>query len=107
MSISLRAVGTDVLGAALDGRAVDPSRYRFRTPEWGISFGAPPDSGFRLRLTVPAGVAPTLEMVTQRAGLPTGAGLAIPDRPANVVPSQTGDLSMVHRIVRHAGSPQP
>ncbi|MFN0179876.1 MAG: M28 family peptidase [Gemmatimonadales bacterium] len=108
VSIGIRVLGAEVIAAALDDRMVDPSRYRYRTPEWGISFGAPPDSGFRLRLTVPAGgAAPTLDMVTQRAGLPAGAGLAIPARPANVVPSQTGDMSLVHRVVRHAAGPPP
>ncbi|HEX9164296.1 MAG TPA: M28 family peptidase [Gemmatimonadales bacterium] len=93
-SILMRVVGDTVLAASLDGRAVDRSRYRFQTPEWAMSYGAPPDSGFRLDLTLPATAEPDLELVSQRPGL---EGIAVPARPASVVTSHSGDVRLVYR----------
>jgi hypothetical protein len=101
-SITMRVAGAEVLAAALDGRPVDRSRYRYQTPGWGITYWAPPDSGFRLELTVPAEGIPEIELVTLYAGLP---GVALPERPANVLPSQTGDVRLAYRRVSLAAVP--
>jgi hypothetical protein len=95
-SISMRVVSGPVLAASLDGRSVDRSRYRYQTPEWAMNYWAPPDSGFRLELTVPGTAKPAIELVAQRPGL---AGIVVPTRPAHVVTSGLGDVRLVYRRV--------
>ncbi len=97
--IGIRAVGTRVLSATVDGRPIDPSRYRQQSPVWFINYSAPSDSGFKLGLVVPAGSAPVFELVSQVPGLPAIPGVTIPSRPAHVVPSQMGDVSVVYRKI--------
>jgi hypothetical protein len=102
-TVTMRVVGTEVLSSSVEGRPVDRSRYRYQSPEWAMTYWAPPDSGFRLGLVLPAGGAARLELVTQRQGLD---GVTLPPRPAHVVPSQTGDIRLAYRSVSLA-SPSP
>jgi hypothetical protein len=94
-SVALRARG--VLAAAIDGRAVDTTRYRARRVEWTMSYWAVPDSGAIVDLTLRAGVKLELELVSRRPGLPMLEGVTIPPRPAAIVPIQYGDVTMVRR----------
>ena len=96
-AVLLHVTGTPVLAAAIDGRVVDPSRYRFKTPEWQLTYWGPAESGFTVSLTVAAGTRPVLELIAQSAGLPILPGITIPPRPVGVLPSQTGDMTVVYR----------
>lgn len=95
-AVTVRVDSAEVLAASVDGRVVDRSQYRIPTPEWSINYSAPPDSGFRLDLTVADGALPTLELVAYRFGL---GEVAIPPRPSQVVTSHYGDLRVVYRRV--------
>jgi len=53
-----------------------------------VAFALPPASHF------------TFELAAQRDGLPPIPGVSIPPRPADVVPSQMGDVNIVHRLRR-------
>jgi hypothetical protein len=99
LNVDMRSVVGTVLVAAVDGRVVDTTRYRRRTPQWTLSYAAPPDSGFTLALTMPRGARITLELSAQSAGIAPLAGLSIPPRPEDVVPIQTGDQTDIYRRV--------
>jgi hypothetical protein len=92
----MRAYGAKVLASAIDGRAVDTTRYRSRTRHWVMEYWAIPDSGAMIELTIPVGPHIVLELAARRPGLPAIPGLAIPPRPSYVVPSQSGDVSIVY-----------
>jgi hypothetical protein len=95
--LGIRVTGSPVISAAIDGRAVDTTRYRLGTQEWSLRYWAPSDAGALLRLTVPAGSTPTLEILARSPGVPTLPGVTISPRPANVVPVQSGDVTIVCR----------
>ena len=99
LNVDMRSVVGTVLVAAVDGRVVDTTRYRRRTPQWTLSYAAPPDSGFTLALTMPRGARITLELSAQSAGIAPLAGLSIPPRPEDVVPIQIGDQTDIYRRV--------
>ncbi len=96
-AIGIEVTGSPVLTATVDGRVVDPSKYRYRSPDWQLTYWAPADSGFTLSLVVPNDAKPVVTLTRQVAGLPTLPGVTIPPRPAGVLPSQTGDISVVYR----------
>jgi hypothetical protein len=95
----MRSVAGTVLAAAVDGRAIDTTRYRHKTPHWTLSYAAPPDSGFALALTIPRGDKITLEISAQSAGIGSFSALSIPRRPDDVVPVQSGDQTDIYRRV--------
>jgi hypothetical protein len=99
-TITLRANETRVLASAVDGRAIDPTRYRGSVRLWNLTYTAPPDSGFTLALTVPAGGGVALDLVTRNGKVPALNGIAIANRPPDVVTAQTGDGTMIFRTVR-------
>jgi hypothetical protein len=96
--LTLRASGARVLRTAIDARVADTTRFRRRSPTWSWSFWAVPDSGAVFSLAVPPGTHFDLAMIARRPGLPPS--VVVPPRPANVVPQQTGDVSVVYRTVR-------
>ncbi len=97
--IEMYAVDGIVLAASIDGRVIDTTRYRRPSPKWDMSYSAPPDSGFVLELTMPRGAKTTLDLTAQSAGIAPLSGVTIPPRPENVVPVQSGDVTMIHRRV--------
>lgn len=99
LEIEMRSVDGAVLGAAVDGRVIDASRYRRPSPQWELSFNAPPDSGFTVELTMARGAKTTLELSAQSAGIAPLPGVVIPRRPDDVVPVQSGDATIIHRRV--------
>ena len=99
LNVEMRAVGSTVLAAAVDGRAIDTTSYRRKTPQWTLSYAAPSDSGFTLALTMPRGAKITLELSAQSAGIPPLTDLSIPPRPDDVVPVQSGDQTDIYRRV--------
>jgi hypothetical protein len=99
-TISVRANETRVLRAAVDGRDIDTSRYRGGARSWALTYSAPPDSGFALVLTVPARSGVSLDVTARSRGLPRLDGIAFPQRPADVVTVQTGDVTIIHRTIR-------
>jgi hypothetical protein len=88
-----------VISAAIDGRAIDTTRYRLYTREWTLWYWAPSDSGALLSLIVPTGSTPKLEVLACSLGIPTLADVTILPRPANVVPAESGDVTIVCRRV--------
>jgi len=99
-SIRIWAVDTPVLAAEVDGNAIDASRYRAHFARWTLGYVAPPDKGFTLKLTVPRDTLAKFDLMARSFGLPQIAGVVIPQRPAGVVPFQTGDITVVYRRVR-------
>jgi hypothetical protein len=98
-ALGMRVTDAPVISAAIDGRAIDTTRYRLHTREWTLWYWAPSDSGAQLSLIVPAGSTPKLEILAYSLGIPTLPGITIPPRPANVVPVQSGDVTIVCRRV--------
>ncbi len=99
-SLSMRARGAPVLTSSIDGRIVDTTRYRTRFPDWVMQYGAVPDSGAVIALSIPLGTHIDLDLASSTPGLPALPGVVVPPRPANVVPSQDGDVSVVYRVFR-------
>jgi hypothetical protein len=98
-ALGMRVTDAPVISAAIDGRAIDTTRYRLHTREWTLWYWAPSDSGALLSLIVPAGSTPKLEILAYSLGIPTLPGVTILPRPANVVPVQSGDVTIVRRRV--------
>ena len=98
-ALGMRVTDALVIGAAVDGRSIDTKRYRLRTPDWTLRYWAPSDSGAIVSLSVPAASTPKLEIVARSPGIPALPGVTILPRPANVVPVQSGDLTLVRRCV--------
>jgi hypothetical protein len=97
IALGMRVTDAPVISAAIDGRAIDTTRYRLHTRDWTLWYWAPSDSGARLSLIVPVGSTPKLEILAYSLGIPTLPGVTIPPRPANVVPVQSGDVTIVRR----------
>jgi hypothetical protein len=93
----MRASGARVLTSSIDGRVVDTTRYRTRSHDWRMQYWAVPDTGAIVALTVPAGGHIDFDVAARRPGIPSVPGVTIPPRPPYVVPSQTGDVSIVYR----------
>ena len=100
LSVSVSADSGMIVSAAVDGRGIDRSRYRSRAPRWTLEYVAPGDSGFTLRLVLPAQSAPALQVLARRPGVPKVTGLEIPARPAGVLPIQNGDQTIVYKRVQ-------
>jgi hypothetical protein len=97
--LAMRVTDAPVISAAIDGRAIDTMRYRLHTRTWTLWYWAPSDSGALLSLIVPPGSTPRLEILACSLGIPALPGVTIAPRPANVVPVQSGDVTIVCRRV--------
>lgn len=93
----MHARGAPVLTSSIDGRVVDTTRYRRHTTEWVMQYWAMPDTGAIVALSIPTGAKIEIELAARRPGIPVIPGVTIPARPPSVVPSQTGDVSIVYR----------
>jgi hypothetical protein len=93
----MRARGAKVLTSSIDGRVVDTTRYRLRARDWVMQYWAVPDTGAIIALSIPAGDRIDFDLAARRPGIPPVPGVTIPTRPPYVVPSQTGDVSIVYR----------
>ena len=89
-----------VLTSSIDGRVVDTTRYRRRTRDWVIQYWAVPDTGAIVALSIPAGGHIDFDLAARMPVIPPVPGVTIPPRPPYVVPSQTGDVSIVYRQLR-------
>lgn len=97
-ALILRASGAPIVRTAIDARVVDTTRFRHHGRVWTWEYWAVPDSGAVFSLAVPPGSHLDVAMLARRPGLPPS--VTIPARPADVVPRQTGDVSVVYRAVR-------
>jgi hypothetical protein len=95
-ALVMRARGAKVLTSSIDGRVVDTTRYRNRDRDWVMEYWAVPDSGATIALSIPAGGHIDFDLAARRPGIPSVPGVTIPPRPPYVVPSQTGDVSIVY-----------
>ena len=93
----MRARGAKVLTSSIDGRVVDTTRYRYRARDWVMEYWSVPDTGAIVALSIPAGGHIDFDLAARRPGIPAVPGVTIPPRPPHVVPSQTGDVSIVYR----------
>ena len=100
-ALMMRARGSKVLTSSIDGRAVDTTRYRLRARDWVMQYWAVPDTGAIVALTIPADGRIDFDLAARLPGIPALPGVKIPQRPAYVVPSQTGDVSIVYRQLRY------
>jgi hypothetical protein len=100
ISLTMRASGAQVLESSIDGRVVETSRYRDRTPDWIMEYWAVPDSGATIAFTIPAQAHLDISLAARRQGIPSIAGVSIPPRPSYVVQSQSGDVNIVYRAFR-------
>lgn len=100
LAVSLSADGGAIAAASVDGRAIDRSRYRSRSTRWSLDYIAPGDSGFTLRLELPPGSKPALQVLARRPGIPALSGLTLPTRPEGVLPINSGDQSIVYKRVQ-------
>ena len=96
----MRARGARVLASSIDGRVVDTTRYRYRSRDWVMQYWAVPDTGAIVALSIPDGDHMDFDLAARRPGIPPISGVVIPPRPADVVPSQTGDVGIVYRELR-------
>ena len=101
LTTQLHVVGTPVLRAAIDGRVIDTTRFRYAQKEWQFSFAGPPDSGVVYAFTLPRDAHPSIEVLSAWAGLPTMPGVTIPARPVGTIPVQQGDIRIVRRRVTY------
>ena len=102
-TITMRALRTRVVRASIDGRPIDTSRYRQAASEWSLGYSGPPPAGVKLGLTVPAGSAVSLDLLTRTPGVPPFETLHVPPLPPrlpDVVTVQTGDVTLVHRTLK-------
>jgi hypothetical protein len=95
-SIGVRAETGSVSSARVDGRPIDPSGYRRRSPAWSLTYTAPPDSGVLLSLTFSDSAPPTLGILSRRSGIPPLSGIRLPARPPGIIPIADGDASLVY-----------
>ncbi len=93
----MRARGAKVLASSIDGRVVDTTRYRRPARDWLMQYWAVPDTGAIVALAIPAGSKIDFDLAARRPGIPPVPGVTIPPRPAHIVPSQTGDVSIAYR----------
>ena len=96
-TLVMRASGAKVLSSSIDGREVDTTRYRSRSRDWVMQYWAVPDTGATVAFSIPAGSHVEFDLAARRPGIPPLPGVTIPQRPPYVVPSQTGDVSIVYR----------
>jgi hypothetical protein len=94
-AVMVHVIGEHVGRAAIDARVVDTTRFRSPSVAWGFEFWNVPDCGAVFALAIAPGTMLELEIAARRPGLPLG--LSVPARPSHVVPSQTGDVSVVYR----------
>ena len=100
LAVSMRT-DTRVLGTAIDGRRVDTARYRgHRQAHWEMSYVAPPDSGFTIALSIPAGSPLGLRLGARLSGVPAAVAAAAPRDSARAVASGQGDATFIHRSHR-------
>jgi hypothetical protein len=98
-TLILHATGAPVLRTAIDARVVDTTRFRRHLRDWAMEYWAVPDSGAVFSLAVPVGRHISVDLVARRTGLPSLPGVQLPQRPAYVVPAQSGDVSVTYTRV--------
>ena len=96
----MRARGAKVLASSIDGRAVDRTRYRHPARDWVMEYWGLPETGATVALSISAGGHIDLDLAARRPGIPSVQGITIPVRPPYLVPSQTGDVTIVYRQLR-------
>ncbi len=94
----VRVRGAPVSRSSIDGVPVDTTRFRRRQRDWVTEYWNVLPEGATITLTMPAGAHGTLEIAARRPGLPEF--LHVPPRPAWVVASQSGDVSIVYHAIR-------
>ncbi len=94
----IRVRGAAVTRSSIDGVPVDTIRLRRRQRDWVTEYWNMPPEGATIALTMAAGAHGTVEIAARRPGLP--AFLHVPPRPASVVASQSGDVSIVYHTIR-------
>lgn len=95
-ALVMRASGAKVLTSSIDGRVVDTTRYRHRKSDWVMEYWAVPEGGATIALSIPAGGRLDFDLAARRPGIPPVPGVTMRPRPPYVVPSQTGDVSIVY-----------
>ena len=97
IALAMRARGAKVLTSSIDGRIVDTTRYRYRPRDWAMQYWAVPDTGAIISFSIPAGGHIDFDVSARLPGIPAVPGVTIPARPPYVVPSQSGDVSVIYR----------
>jgi hypothetical protein len=95
-AVVVRVAGVVVRDASVAGRALGGTARR----GWALTYVNPPPDGFELRLELAGSGPGQLDVMDESAGLPAPGGTPLPPRPAELVPFQNGDLTVVMRSYR-------
>jgi hypothetical protein len=91
--------GARVVSTSVDGRAVSTERYRRTPTRWTLDFIAPRDSGFTIELRLADATRPVLNLQSRVSGLVAWPVGPMPNRPKQILPIQSGDVSVVYNSV--------
>jgi hypothetical protein len=83
--------------ASVDGKPIDPSRFRSR--RWTLRYLNPPDSGFTLNVTLTPGAHGIIALRGVALGIPPSPAFRLPRRPEHILPVQNGDMTWVYTRV--------
>jgi hypothetical protein len=87
-----------VLEATVNGRSLGrPSDARWTAGGWGLDYSNVPTEGIELLLQVQAPGSLRLSVTDRSQGLPAIPGANLPPRPADSMPIQFGDTTMVRK----------
>jgi hypothetical protein len=94
-AVTVWASGATVVDAAVEGRHLPGTAAADGT--WSLDFINAPASGFSVTLDCRDGQPLRLAVLNRAAGLPAVPGRTYTPRPADIVPLQMGDLTIVRR----------
>ncbi|HSK09640.1 MAG TPA: hypothetical protein VK911_08685, partial [Vicinamibacterales bacterium] len=94
-TVTVWASGATVVDAAVEGRHLPGTPAADGT--WSLDFMNAPASGFTVTLDCRDGKPLRLAVLNRSAGLPAVPGRSYTPRPADIVPLQMGDLTIVRR----------
>jgi len=97
--LTLYLPDAEVVAAAVDGRDArkDPAARRRPKSGWAFTYVNPPSAGIETTWEVRGAGAVMLRVIEMSAGLPRAASDRVAARPAETVPVQTGDATLVAR----------
>jgi hypothetical protein len=97
-ALRIAATQGTVLDAAVNGHSLgQPSDARWSSGGWALDYSNAPDEGIDVVMHVQGSTPLRLSVTDQSAGLPALPGANLPPRPADSMPIQWGDSTMVRK----------